>query len=241
MVANHHAGMRIFVGYGYNERDRWIEEYVLPLVAAFGCEVVHGKAVYGGALSNEVIKAIRTSEAVLGFTTRRDPVTADLYRTHEWVVHELLTAHAQDPQIPWVEIREEGVISPGGILDSAEAQRIDYRPEDRAACLVKIAQALRRFHDLSNLTMIRLGPTEAVDQISPLLDDPSFVCDCQSLLGAVQQTQRRVPVFPIKGGLFVQLRGVAQGELVRIIISAQGHTWRSHYESVDTVDVRVKE
>ena len=42
--------MRIFVGYGYNERDKWVEDYVLPLLVAFGCEVVHGKAVYGGAL-----------------------------------------------------------------------------------------------------------------------------------------------------------------------------------------------
>ena len=42
--------MRIFVGYGYNERDKWVEGYVLPLLVAFACEVVHGKAVYGGAL-----------------------------------------------------------------------------------------------------------------------------------------------------------------------------------------------
>jgi|HubBroStandDraft_1064217.scaffolds.fasta_scaffold00638_3 hypothetical protein len=22
--------MRVFIGYGYNERDRWVEEYVIP-------------------------------------------------------------------------------------------------------------------------------------------------------------------------------------------------------------------
>ena len=70
-------------------------------------------------------------------------------------MQELLTEHAQEPRIPWVEIREEGVISPGGILESAGAQRIDYREEERAGCLVKIAQALRRLHDLTNVTMIR--------------------------------------------------------------------------------------
>jgi hypothetical protein len=233
--------MRIFVGYGYNERDRWIEDYVLPLVVAFGCEVVHGKAVYGGALPDEVMKGIRTSDAVIGFTTRRESVAPGQYRTHDWVVQELLTAHAQESRIPWVEIREEGVISPGGILESADAQRIDYREEDRAGCLVKIAQALRRFHDLTSVTMIRLRPISAVEQISPLLDDPSFACTCQTLRGAVQLSPRRTPAFPIKGGLFVQLRGVAQGELVRIVISARGRIWRSDYESVDTVDVQVKE
>lgn len=233
--------MRIFIGYGYNERDKWVEEYVLPLLAAFGCEVVHGKAVYGGALPDEVIKAIRTVDAMLGFTTRRDSVGAGQYRTHEWVVQELLTAQTQDPRIPWVEIREEAVISPGGIVEAAGAQRIDYRQEDLAGCLIKIAQAVRRLHDLTNVTMIRLGPVSAVEQISPLLDDPSFACTCQSLRGAVQLAPREAPVFPIKGGVFVQLRGVAQGELVRLAISARGRIWRSNYESVDTVDVQVKE
>src|SRR5881394_3460130 len=111
--------MRIFVGYGYNERDRWIEDYVLPLVVDFGCEVAHGKAVYGGALPDEVMKVIRTSDAVMGFTTRRESVAKGQYRTHDWVVHELLAANSQDPRIPWVEVREDGVISPGGILDSS--------------------------------------------------------------------------------------------------------------------------
>jgi hypothetical protein len=233
--------MRIFVGYGYNERDKWVETHVLPLVVSFGCDVVHGKTVYGGALPDEVMKVIRTSDAVLGFTTRREIVVEGQYRTHDWVVQELLAAHMQDPRIPWVEIREEGVISPGGIIESLNAQRIDYRQEDLASCLVKIAQSLRRFQDLTNITMIRLGPISAVEQISPLLDDPSFACSYQALRGAIQLSSRNPPVFPIKGGVFVQLRGVAQGELVRLIISARGRTWRSNYESVDTVDVQVKE
>ncbi|PWU08730.1 MAG: hypothetical protein C5B51_07410 [Terriglobia bacterium] len=233
--------MRIFMAYGYNDRDKWVEQHIIPLVTAFGCDVVHGKAVFGGALPDEVMKLIRTSDAVLGFTTRRDLIAPGQYRTHDWVVQELLTAHTQDPPIPWVEIREEGVISPGGVLEFANAQRIDYREEDRTGCLVKIAEALKRFRDISNVTTIRLGPSAAVEQISSLLDDPSFTCNCQTLRGAVQLAPRRTPVFPIKGGLFVQLRGVAPGELVRITISVRGRIWRSDYESVDTVDVQVKE
>jgi hypothetical protein len=130
--------MRIFVGYGYNERDKWVEDYVFPLLAALGCEVVHGKSVYGGALPDEVIRAIRTSDAAIGFTTRREPDGAGGYRTHEWVVQELLTAHGQDPRIPWVEIREDGVRSPGAILDAANTQRIEYRQEDLAGCWSKL-------------------------------------------------------------------------------------------------------
>jgi hypothetical protein len=211
------------------------------LVEAFGWEVVHGKTVYGGALPDEVMKSIRTADALIGFTTRRESVVPGQYRTHDWVVQELLTAHNQEPPIPWVEVREEGVIDPGGILGAVGAQRIEYRQEDRAGCLVKIAQALRRFHELGNVTRIRLGPASAVELIGPWLEDPSFTCTCQTLRGAMQLPQSRIPVFPIRGGLFVQLRGVAKEDLVRITISVKGRTWRSDYESVDTVDVQVRE
>jgi len=41
--------------------------------------------------------------------------------------------------------------------------------------------------------------------------------------------------------LFVQLQGVASNELVRLTITAGGRTWRSAYESIDTVDLQLKE
>jgi hypothetical protein len=129
----------------------------------------------------------------------------------------LLTAHTQDPPVPWVEVGEDGVLSPDLVLESAGTQRIAYREEDQPGCLVKIAQALRRFQDLTNLTTIRLGPKSAVEQIRPLLDDPSFACTCHSLGGGVQAAPRPTPVFPIRGSLFIQLRGIARGELVRIV------------------------
>jgi hypothetical protein len=36
------AGIRVFIGYGYNARDKWVETHVVPLVKAFGNTVVHG-------------------------------------------------------------------------------------------------------------------------------------------------------------------------------------------------------
>jgi hypothetical protein len=233
--------MRLFIGYGYNNLDKWIEEYVFPLVAAFGWEAVHGRAVYGGTLPDEVIRTIRISDAMIGFRTRRDAQGTNEFTSHTWVEHELLTAHAQDPRIPWVEVRQEGVIEPGGILTAADAQRIDYRESDRALCLVKIAETLKRFRELTRVTQVRLGPAAAVEQISSLLDHPTFACTCQVLRGAAQSAPQKAAVVPIKGGLFAQLRGAPEGELIRITISAGGHVWRSSYESVDTVDIQVKE
>ena len=232
--------MRVFIGYGYNERDRWIEEYVFPLVTAFGVEVLHGKTVYGGALPEEVKKTIRLADAMIGFTTRRDRIAENVFSTHPWVVQELTVAEAQVPRIPWVEVREEGV-DVGGLVEAADLQRIQYKEAERSVCLVKIAQALRRFSDLTNVTTIRLGPTGIVDEISPLLDDPTFTCSCQILRGIIETPAVRKPVLPIKGGLFVQLQGIARSELVRLTITAGGRTWRSAYESIDAVDLQLKE
>jgi hypothetical protein len=118
-------------------------------------------------------KSIRTSDAMIGFTTRRDAVPPDQWTTHDWVVQELVAAHSQEPRIPFVEVHEQGVRSPGGILEAVDAQRIDYREADRAACLREIALALKRFREQISVTTVRLGPIAVVDQISPLLDDAS--------------------------------------------------------------------
>jgi hypothetical protein len=232
--------MRLFIGYGYNPRDEWIERLIFPLVRAFGCEIVHGKAVYGGTLPEEILKLIRSSDAMIGFTTRRERLENDRFTTHPWVIQEFIAAHSQAPSIPFVEVREDGVSPPGGILDALNTQRIDYKESKTAECFVDIARALERLRGQVGVTTVRLGPESVVEQIGPLLDDPGFVCRFQTLRGAMESPPRETSVFPIGGGLFLKLKGLTQGELVRLTVSVGGLTWRSNYEPVDTVDVRLR-
>jgi hypothetical protein len=244
-AVNRSDWMRVFIGYGYNPRDKWVETYVIPIVKAFGCSVEHGKAVYGGALPDEVLKLIRACDAMIGFTTQLDEAGVDqagqpLYTTHPWVVQELTAAMSQNPPIPFVEVREQGVISPGGMIDAFNPQRINYREAERADCLLNLCLALERFHQQLSVTTVRLGPALIADQISDLLDDPGFLCQCQVLRGDVPLPQVPTPVLPIKGSLFVKLRGIGKEDLVRITVSAGGRVWRSSYDSVDTVDVQLK-
>jgi hypothetical protein len=232
--------IRIFIGYGYNDRDRWIEAYVFPLAEAFGCEVVHGKIAYGGALVPEVVDLIRGCDAMIGFTTRRDAAGPNQFTTHPWVVQELVTAHSQVPSIPFVEVREQGVIPPGGLLDAINAQRIEYRESDRAACLLQTAQALRRLIEKSRIVTVRLGPAAVADEIGASLDDPGFRAVYETLRGDTQLPPVPVSVRPIRGSLFVKLRGLAEGDLVRIKVSTQGQSWTSDFESVDVVDIQLR-
>jgi hypothetical protein len=71
------------------------------LVEAFGWEVVHGKAVFGAALSEEVKKLIRTSGCRRVHHAPRPSCGRSVADAQE------------DPRIPWVEVREEGVMSAG--------------------------------------------------------------------------------------------------------------------------------
>jgi hypothetical protein len=232
--------MRIFVGYGYNARDKWVETYVVPLLQAFGCEVEHGKAVFGGTLPDEVLKAILICDAMIGFTTRRDPIGADQFQTHPWVVQELTMAYSQNPRVPFVEVREQGVISPGGVIESAGFQRIDFDESDRALCLMQITQAVKKFRDQTRIVTVRLRPDSIVYELDPWLEHESFLCTAQILRGASELPPERIPVRPIKGALYVQLRGISAGDMVRLSISAGGHKWRSNYDSLDTVDIALK-
>ena len=232
--------IRVFIGYGYNARDRWVETHAIPMVKAFGCTVVHGQSAYGGVLPHEILKLIQSSDAMIGFTTRRDPAPAGQFTTHPWVIQELTAALSQVPPLPFVEVREEGVVSPGGMIEAMNAQRIDYREAERADCLLSIALALERFATAASVTTVRLAPEAMVKQIQPLLAHPTFICTCQILRRNVELPKQQIPVLPIKGALFVKLRSIEPDDLVRFAIAASGSGWLSDYESVDTVDVQMK-
>ena len=70
--------MKVFIGFGYNENDKWIEHLVIPLVEALGCEVVTGEEMQGERLSDGVIERISDSDACIGFLTKRGKKPNDL-------------------------------------------------------------------------------------------------------------------------------------------------------------------
>src|SRR5207249_3197882 len=106
-----------------------------------------------------------------------DPAGTDasgqpIFTTHPWVVQELTAAISQNPPIPFVEVREEGVIDPGGIISAHNAQRITYREADRSDCLLNLCLALKRFRQLVSVTTVRLGPSSIAEEISDFVDSP---------------------------------------------------------------------
>jgi hypothetical protein len=81
--------MRIFVGFGFNERDRWVKDLVFPLIKAFGAEGVSGEELQGEQITDAVRRQIASCDALIGFVTRRDDLGNGRWSTHRWVTDEL--------------------------------------------------------------------------------------------------------------------------------------------------------
>jgi hypothetical protein len=78
----------------------------------------------------------------MGFATHRDgPDQRGLWTTHRWVTDEIATANAQEPKIPFVEIREVDVDPQLGIGSGKSYIRYDEKERDREALPPFLASA----------------------------------------------------------------------------------------------------
>jgi hypothetical protein len=148
--------MKVFVGFGYNDRDHWIEEQVFPILRGMGFTVVHGKDMHGEILQPEVQSRIEQSDAAIGFFTIREGQGEADFNSHMWVRDEMVHANAKGK--PIIPVKEEGGKVPDGLLGNR--QYILLNQNDRLACVVELVGALGR----RNMRRLKLDPDG--DQLS---------------------------------------------------------------------------
>jgi hypothetical protein len=156
--------MRVFVGYGYNDRDKWIEEQIFDLIRAFGGEPVSGQELYGMELQDGVREEIKQCDALIGFATRRDRLKNGKYTTHRWVTDEIKTANEWN--IPFMEVRETDVDPQGGSVGGR--QHIVCDPNKKEKCVVEIAMARSKWR-LGSVVKLQLLPEKVIRCIRPYL------------------------------------------------------------------------
>ncbi len=225
--------MQLFIGYGYNPRDAWVEELVFPLVETLGWDVVHGKATYGGELAPELKNLLLSCDAMIGFLTRRD-LTGDVWSTHRWVIEELACGFGK---LPVVEIREEGVDLQNGML--AGMQRIQYRESERDKCLVQIAQALNRIREKIQHRVFRLEPTEFITLFRSMLKKPGLRCSYRVMRRNLESEFRDASISPVAGGLQMFVDGLRPTDLIQVCVTYGDESWTSDYEPVDSIRLRL--
>jgi hypothetical protein len=229
--------MKIFVAYGYNERDTWVPALVFPIVRAFGDEVVTGEELQGDQITDEVIRQIRQSDALLAFVTRRQKIDETRWTTHRWVTDEISQALAF--KIPVAEVRELGVDEQGGI--AGDRQRITYNETEREKCLVEIVKTIGKWH-ANNTVKLQLLPDECVQAIRPLLRSRSLRCTYQ-ILDSDGDLSDEIPasILPITGGLFVHVRNVPRMSLIQIRVECGADSWTSNFENIDSPGIHLKQ
>lgn len=227
--------MKIFVAFGYNQRDKWIPSLVFPIIRAFGDEVVSGEELQGQQITDAVIREIRQSNALMAFVTRRDKIDDNRWTTHRWVTDEL--SHALAFKLPVVEIREVGVDDQGGI--AGDRQRVIYNENERDKCLVEIVKTLGNWH--SNETMeLQLLPEECIQAVRPLLRNPGLRCTYQILeKNGTMGEEMTATILPITGGLFIRAKNIPPMSYIRIRIECSGKSWSSNFENIDSLGIHL--
>ncbi len=142
--------MKVFVGYGYNDRDKWIEDDLFPILRCAGFTVVHGKAMEGEEIDDEVRSRIEQSDAVIGFFTLREGQEAAEFNSHIWVRDELVYALNKKPILA---VREKGTRVPDAILGNRQYITLDQA--NRLACVAQLMKALGE----RNIRRLRLEPS----------------------------------------------------------------------------------
>ena len=229
--------MRIFVGYGYNERDEWIPDLVFPLLEAIGVDVVTGAEVYGRTLTDAVRREIAASDGVVGFTTKRQDAQGKLNGTHRWVTDELATAVAAN-KVYVLEVREVGLPDQLGI--AADRARIRYDPAKRDRCLVEVAGAVGGWYR-SRALDVYLEPDTFVARFRGKLGDHGFQCQYKVLSGSYEGEPTETRVRPIQGALAASVAGVPPGAMVQIEVSHGNERWTSDYEPVARTRLTMKQ
>ncbi len=233
--------MKIFVGYGYNPRDKWIEDLIFPLITkAFNDEVVDGKEIYGQPISDEVRKKIEGCNGLLAFCTRRDELANGLWTTHRWVIDEFNYALAKN--VKAVEIREDKVDPQGGI--AANLQHLPFSMEARETLMLEVAKIFGTWKTALTSKRLQLLPGNIIDDVRPFWKDRQDEIHCQyNFLVENNET----PAFDSKlrkigNGLCVDVENIPLGNnvMIELKVDGPGFFWSSGYQSIELISINME-
>ncbi len=230
--------MKIFIGFGYNQKDQWIKELVFPLVQAFDGQILTGEDLHGEVISQGVIDKIKKSDGVLAFCTPRDPLASGKFTTHQWVRDELVTA--LNNGIPAIEIREKSVDGQGGI--AGDRQRIEFDLENKAQLLVDLAKMLSEWRRKLKARRFFLLPREICQAARPFINKEELRCTYQFMDGSTESKKYAGKPFKYGQGLCVDIYNTpSENALVQLTLSGPEFEWSSDYESVQLLSINLQE
>lgn len=230
--------MKVFVGFGYNDNDKWINEIIIPFIEELGCEVLTGEAMQGQQLSVGVKERISDCDACIGFLTKRGAKDANgYYATHRWVIEELTLALTLDKAV--FEIREKGVDPQNGIL--GDRQRLDF--EDTTKVMLEIAKFISKEKlKLAHKTFILL-PSDFTAEIKPHLKSRDTRCFYRFLYKGKFYEEEETKLEKLRQkelGIIVRKIPSEEAQIEITITGPNGICWSSGFFSIGLIDVKLQ-
>jgi hypothetical protein len=227
--------MKVFVGFGYNDRDNWIERQVFPILRGMGFTVVDGKEMHGEILQPEVQSRIEQCDAAIGFFTIREGQGDGDFNSHIWVRDEMVYANAKGK--PIIPIKEEMGRVPDGLLGNR--QYIPLRQNDRLACVVELVGALGR----RNIRRLKLD-SEDVQLMKNLWQwrlNRSFLIQYRTQEEGIESPFRQGRLEAVDYGFYLNVSDVPKRALVEVEGVLDGAVqFNSGWVSADAVQVKIR-
>lgn len=225
--------MKIFVGYGYNTRDAWIERDVVPILKAMGMEVVDGKDLHGEILHQAVQDRIDQSDALIGFSTLREGQEQAAFSSHIWVRDEL--QHAIALKKPVVEVREDGVDVPAGMLGDRQTIKLDQG--NRLRCMAELALVVTGW-SMRRLLLVPLDVDQA-RKINKALINGELTVRYRSRIGIKDSKYRDGRIDRVNKGLYLNAVGLPDNSLVEVegFTTGGGVLFNTGWVSADVVRI----
>jgi len=225
--------MRLFIGYGYNSRDAWIEKDFFPILEAMGMEIVHGKDMHGETLQDGVKDRIDQADALVGFCTLRVSQEAAEFNTHTWVRDEMVHALAQKK--PVVEVREKGVKNPPGLI--GDRQRIALDPDNRLSCIAEVVKVVSGW-SMRRLLLVPKDMQQAKKIHSALISN-SLVVRYRTRIKSTDSKHREGRIDRVDQGLYLNAIGLPDQSFVEIEGSTKtrGVLFNTGWVSADLVRI----
>lgn len=228
--------MKVFVSYAFNDANKWVEEFVIPLVTALGFEVVSGRHMDGDPLVDTIDDRQRACVGCIAFTTRRTRRMDGSYETHPWVLHELIVARTLGQKA--VEIREADV----RIGDANDDYvHINYVTGERDRMLVDLVRVLSLWK--SNRIRIQLVPPSAAEsEFLKCVVKRGVKCTYEIQKEGLPIREGEVKIMPLTGGCFVDIDIPSDDVLVQISVQKVTENtiaWASSYTGLLAIPVQL--
>lgn len=228
--------MKVFVSYAFNDANKWVEEFIIPLVTALGFDIVSGRHMDGDPLVNTVDDRLRGCVGCIAFTTRRKKRGDGSYETHPWVVNELTTARALGQKA--VEVREKSV-KIGDVNDAYV--HLNYVEGERDRMLVDLVRTLASWKS-QRIRVQLIPPSAAEGEFIRCVVRRGVKCIYEIQKEGLAISQGEVNIMPLTGGCFVDIDIPSGDVLVQIYIKKHAENtiaWASSYTGLLAIPVQL--